>query len=60
VQSELHPAKHDLHKNSTDEGIQSDRSDEQPENRGSPIRVSFEPDSKVNEESELQESKHDL
>jgi hypothetical protein len=41
----------------TEAGIQIDFNDEQPESASAPIRVSFEPDSKVNDESNLQQEK---
>jgi hypothetical protein len=39
--------------NSTEEGIQIDESDEQPENARRPMQESFDPDSKVTVERDL-------
>jgi hypothetical protein len=43
-----------------EEGIQMDLSDKQHENANSSIRVSVDPDSNVNAESDSHRKKHDL
>jgi hypothetical protein len=49
-----------LQRISTDAGTSIDRTDEQFENADSPIRVSWESDSKANIESKLHDEKQDL
>jgi hypothetical protein len=50
--------KHSWQRISTDAGIQIDVNDEQPESARASIRVSFEPDSNVNDERDFKLQKH--
>jgi hypothetical protein len=53
----VHPHKDFLPRNSTEAGRQIDCNDEQLENASRSIRVSFDPDSNVNVESEMHPKK---
>jgi hypothetical protein len=53
----LHPQKEFSPRNSTEAGRQIDSNDEQSQSALDSIRVSFDPDSNVNDESDLQPEK---
>jgi hypothetical protein len=53
-ESDVHPAKEFSSRDSTEAGRQIDLKDEQPPSAPSLIRVSFAPDSNVNDESDVQ------
>jgi hypothetical protein len=53
VESEVHPQKELLPRDSIEAGRQIDCNDEQLESASSSIRVSFDPDSNVNDDNEV-------
>jgi hypothetical protein len=53
----LHDEKQPSPRNSTEAGREIDLNDEQEENAFASIRISFDPDSNVNDESELHDEK---